>query len=177
MTKSDKQTNSKNESSSKLSPGLADAIMWVINLIILTLILYHGKLLVGLHFLMNQLQTIYEVNPLATISMISSFLAIMFLYYGTLLRSENRYTTLAEKIETYLKGIGFLTIIPTTLFIAYLFIIEDIMLVFAAFLLMVYQLYCASIKIASELKNRYDYNQLYPAKVLPGLEPGEEVSK
>lgn len=115
MTKSDKQTNSKNESSSKLSPGLADAIMWVINLIILTLILYHGKLLVGLHFLMDQLQAIYEVNPLATVSMISSFLAIMFLYYGTLLGSENRYTALAEKIETYLKGIGFLTIIPTTL--------------------------------------------------------------
>ncbi|MCD6412003.1 MAG: hypothetical protein J7L20_06240, partial [Thermoplasmata archaeon] len=33
-------------------------------------------------------------------------------------------------------------------------------------LLMVYQLYCASIKIASELKNRYDYNQLL--KVIKG---------
>jgi len=63
-------------------------------------------------FIFDQLTTMYNSSPFATIAIIASALGISTTYYGVLLRSETKYSKLVEEIEARLRAIGFLNVIP-----------------------------------------------------------------
>ena len=60
----------------------------------------------GFSLIFDQLTTMYNSNPFATIAIIASAIGISTTYYGVLLRSETKYSKLVEEIEARLRAIG-----------------------------------------------------------------------
>ena len=79
----------------------------------------------SISFILDEINSLYRANPSATLMMISSFIGVIFLYYGSLVKSENKLTSFTERIETYMKAIEFFSIIPTFALFIYLFFQVD----------------------------------------------------
>lgn len=122
--------------------------------------LYQGHIVHSFYFFSHQLQSLYESNPIGTISMIASFIGVMLLYYGALVSSENKDTMLSGKIATYLKGLAFFTVIPTIFLLIVLFTPPiNILFFIPTFWLLLHQVICY-FKLFLTLKNRYRYDHL-----------------
>lgn len=74
----------------------------------------------SLNLILLQMQNYFESDPLPMIALMGAGFGIITLYYGGLLKGENRYLKTSESIEFRLKGITFFAFIPSVLLLGHL---------------------------------------------------------